>query len=303
MPTRPTSSRGRCTSCSHGSRGQRSPTTIRFARSPHSRRGRPAPRSGFSAAPITGRGSRRISACRTRSPTSSAMARVSTKRSLLYRRNYRPSATLSAAYRDDLRVGACGRHRSGGAAALHDARILARRLRAGTCAIRWYRPSRRRRIPYTDVTNGRASTSCGARRSSAPPEQVAASLNRARAAARARRARRQHLDVRSGRAAPLVRASGSGVRALTAGMRGADALVRSLVNAGVRHVFTLSGNHIMSVFDAALDVGLDLVHTRHEAAAVHMADAWARITGEARNRARHRRSRARQRASRRSTPR
>ena len=63
-------------------------------------------------------------------------------------------------------------------------------------------------------------------------------------------------------------------------MRGADALVRSLANAGVRHVFTLSGNHIMSVFDAALDVGLRLVHVRHEAAAVHMADAWARITGE-----------------------
>jgi acetolactate synthase-1/2/3 large subunit len=64
-------------------------------------------------------------------------------------------------------------------------------------------------------------------------------------------------------------------------MRGADALVRSLAGAGVRHIFTLSGNHIMSVFDAALDAGLDLVHTRHEAAAVHMADAWARITGEA----------------------
>jgi acetolactate synthase-1/2/3 large subunit len=62
--------------------------------------------------------------------------------------------------------------------------------------------------------------------------------------------------------------------------RGADALARTLTNAGVRHVFTLSGNHIMSVFDAALDVGLRLVHTRHEAAAVHMADAWARITGE-----------------------
>src|SRR5207342_1949031 len=59
-----------------------------------------------------------------------------------------------------------------------------------------------------------------------------------------------------------------------------DALVRSLANAGVRHVFALSGNHIMSVFDAVRDVGLDLVHTRHEAAAVHMADAWARITGE-----------------------
>ena len=37
----------------------------------------------------------------------------------------------------------------------------------------------------------------------------------------------------------------------------------------------------MPVFDAALDAGLELVHVRHEAAAVHMADAWARLTGEA----------------------
>ena len=63
-------------------------------------------------------------------------------------------------------------------------------------------------------------------------------------------------------------------------MRGADALVRSLRSAGVRRLFTLSGNHIMPVFDAALDVGIELIHTRHEAAAVHMADAWARLTGE-----------------------
>jgi acetolactate synthase-1/2/3 large subunit len=48
----------------------------------------------------------------------------------------------------------------------------------------------------------------------------------------------------------------------------------------VRHVFALSGNHVMPVFDAALDAGLDLIHVRHEAAAVHMADAWARLTGE-----------------------
>ena len=45
-------------------------------------------------------------------------------------------------------------------------------------------------------------------------------------------------------------------------------------------MFTLSGNHIMSIFDAALDAGLDLVHVRHEAAAVHMADAYGRLTGE-----------------------
>ncbi len=62
--------------------------------------------------------------------------------------------------------------------------------------------------------------------------------------------------------------------------RGADALVRALCNAGVRRVFTLSGNHIMSVFDAALDAGISLIHTRHEAAAVFMADAWGRLTGE-----------------------
>ena len=65
-----------------------------------------------------------------------------------------------------------------------------------------------------------------------------------------------------------------------AGRRGADALVKAMANAGVRNIFTLSGNHIMSVFDAALDAGLTLIHTRHEAAAVYMADAWGRLTGE-----------------------
>jgi acetolactate synthase I/II/III large subunit len=63
-------------------------------------------------------------------------------------------------------------------------------------------------------------------------------------------------------------------------MRGADVLIRTLQEAGVRRLFTLSGNHIMPVFDAALDAGIELIHTRHEAAAVHMADAWARLTGE-----------------------
>ena len=62
--------------------------------------------------------------------------------------------------------------------------------------------------------------------------------------------------------------------------RGAHALVQSLGALGVRRVFTLSGNHIMPIFDAALDAGIELIHTRHEAAAVHMADAWARLTGE-----------------------
>jgi acetolactate synthase-1/2/3 large subunit len=63
--------------------------------------------------------------------------------------------------------------------------------------------------------------------------------------------------------------------------RGADLLVSGLKAAGVRRVFTLSGNHIMEVFDALVGSGIEIVHTRHEAAAVHMADAYARLTGEA----------------------
>src|SRR3954463_2728459 len=64
-------------------------------------------------------------------------------------------------------------------------------------------------------------------------------------------------------------------------LRGADIVARSLARLGCERVFTLSGNHIMSVFDAAIEAKLDLVHVRHEAAAVHMADAWGRLTGEA----------------------
>lgn len=62
--------------------------------------------------------------------------------------------------------------------------------------------------------------------------------------------------------------------------RGCDVLVRSLRSAGVTRIFTLSGNHIMPVFDATLGSGIELIHTRHEASAVHMADAWARLTGQ-----------------------
>src|SRR5258707_7866643 len=63
-------------------------------------------------------------------------------------------------------------------------------------------------------------------------------------------------------------------------LRGADIVARSLEKLGCERIFTLSGNHIMSIFDAAIEAKLDLVHVRHEAAAVHMADAWGRLTGE-----------------------
>ncbi len=62
-------------------------------------------------------------------------------------------------------------------------------------------------------------------------------------------------------------------------LRGADIVARTLELAGATTVFTLSGNHIMSLFDAAIGTKLDLIHVRQEAAAVHMADAWGRLTG------------------------
>ena len=63
-------------------------------------------------------------------------------------------------------------------------------------------------------------------------------------------------------------------------MNGAELLVDTLVQAGVRRIFSLSGNQIMPVYDACIDADISIVHVRHESAAVHMADAWAQVTGE-----------------------
>jgi acetolactate synthase-1/2/3 large subunit len=63
-------------------------------------------------------------------------------------------------------------------------------------------------------------------------------------------------------------------------LRGADIVARTLQDLGVTRIFTLSGNHIMPIFDALLSTDIQLIHARHEAACVHMADAWGRLTGE-----------------------
>ncbi len=62
-------------------------------------------------------------------------------------------------------------------------------------------------------------------------------------------------------------------------MRAADLLIKTLIDAGTKTVFSLSGNQIMSIYDAAIDHPIQLVHTRHEAGAVYMADGYARATG------------------------
>lgn len=63
-------------------------------------------------------------------------------------------------------------------------------------------------------------------------------------------------------------------------MRGADLVATALSKGGVKVIFTLSGNQIMPIFDACIDVGIRLIHTRHEGAAVYMAEAYSQLTGE-----------------------
>jgi len=63
-------------------------------------------------------------------------------------------------------------------------------------------------------------------------------------------------------------------------MRGADLLVKTLKAAGTSRIFSLSGNQIMPIYDACLEHGVEIIHTRHEAAAVFMAEAHAQLTGE-----------------------
>lgn len=63
-------------------------------------------------------------------------------------------------------------------------------------------------------------------------------------------------------------------------MRGADLLVQALKAAGVTRIFSLSGNQIMPVYDACVGQGIEIIHTRHEAATVFMAEAHAQLTGE-----------------------
>ena len=65
--------------------------------------------------------------------------------------------------------------------------------------------------------------------------------------------------------------------AMSATLRGADIVVRALLRAGTRSVFSLSGNQIMPLYDAAVETEINILHVRHEGAAVHMADAWGRL--------------------------
>ncbi|GKX62973.1 acetolactate synthase 3 large subunit [Pragia fontium] len=64
-------------------------------------------------------------------------------------------------------------------------------------------------------------------------------------------------------------------------LSGAEIVVRSLIDQGVKHVFGYPGGAVLDIYDALHTVGgIDHILVRHEQAAVHMADGFARATGE-----------------------
>lgn len=59
---------------------------------------------------------------------------------------------------------------------------------------------------------------------------------------------------------------------------GGQLVAKMLKKEGVSHVFTLSGLHIAPIYAGCVEEGIQVVDTRHEQAAAHAADAWARLT-------------------------
>ncbi|HTK07684.1 MAG TPA: acetolactate synthase [Ktedonobacteraceae bacterium] len=55
-------------------------------------------------------------------------------------------------------------------------------------------------------------------------------------------------------------------------------VAKMLKREGVEVVFTLSGGHIAGIYDGCLREGIRVVDTRHEQAAVHAAEGWAKCT-------------------------
>ncbi|MHA1298538.1 MAG: thiamine pyrophosphate-binding protein [Candidatus Helarchaeota archaeon] len=65
---------------------------------------------------------------------------------------------------------------------------------------------------------------------------------------------------------------------------GGDLLIKALLAENIRYIFGIPGGQLLTMYDAVYrfgrEEGLDSIMFRHEAAAAHACDAWARITGE-----------------------
>jgi acetolactate synthase I/II/III large subunit len=61
-------------------------------------------------------------------------------------------------------------------------------------------------------------------------------------------------------------------------VNGGMLIAKVLKREGVEVVFTLSGGHIATIYDGCVREGIRVVDTRHEQAAVHAAEGWAKVT-------------------------
>ena len=62
-------------------------------------------------------------------------------------------------------------------------------------------------------------------------------------------------------------------------LTGSDLINRALRAEGIEKVFAIAGDHTLPLMDLMSIRGFDFIDTRHEQAAVDMANAWGRITG------------------------
>ena len=60
---------------------------------------------------------------------------------------------------------------------------------------------------------------------------------------------------------------------------GGQLAAKALKQMGVTTVFTLSGGHIMDIYNGFVDEGIRVIDVRHEQTAAHAAEAWTRLTG------------------------
>src|SRR5205807_7391030 len=59
---------------------------------------------------------------------------------------------------------------------------------------------------------------------------------------------------------------------------GGHLVAQTLRAEGTENLCTLSGGHIAPIYDGCVDQGIRIVDFRHEQAATHAADGWARVT-------------------------
>ena len=62
-------------------------------------------------------------------------------------------------------------------------------------------------------------------------------------------------------------------------IHGGQIIARALKYEGVDTMFTLTGGHIVGILDGCVQEGIRVVDVRHEQAAIHAAEAYARLTG------------------------